>query len=74
MDPDVALVIGVLIGAFSLPSIVSGFSERRAPRISFLTLMVGAGLGYWAISQNPDSYSILGFPDLLIEVVARFIG
>jgi hypothetical protein len=74
MDPDLALVIGVVIGVFALPSIVSAFSERRAPRISFLTLMGGAGLAYWAVSQNPDKYSILGFPDLLIEVAARFIG
>ncbi len=74
MDPDLTLVIGALIGVFSLPSIVSAFAERRAPKIAFLTLMIGGGLIYWAVSQNPDKYSILGFPDLLIEVIARFIG
>ncbi len=74
MDPDLALVIGAIIGVFSLPSIVSAFSERRAPRLSFIIFLIGAGLVYWAISQNPDKYTILGFPDLLIEVVARFIG
>ena len=73
MDPDLTLVIGVLVGVFSLPTIVSAFAERRAPRISFLTLMIGGGMAYWAVSQNPDKYSFLGFPDLLIEVIARFI-
>jgi len=74
MDSDLTLVIGALLGAFSLPSIVSAFAERRAPRIAFLTLMIGGGMVYWAVSQDPEKYSIIGFPDLLIEVIARFIG
>lgn len=74
MDPDLTLVIGVLLGVFSLPSIVSAFAERRAPRIAFLTLLVGGGLAYWAVSQDPERYTVLGFPDLLIEVIGRFMG
>lgn len=73
MDPDLTLVTGALIGVFSLPAIVSAFAERRAPRIAFLTFLVGGGMVYWSVSQNPGEYSILGFPDLLIEVIARFI-
>ncbi len=73
MDPDLTLVIGALIGVFSLPTIVSAFAERRAPKIAFLILMAGVGMVYWAVSQNPGEYSILGFPDLLIEVIARYI-
>ena len=44
MDPDLALVMGVIIGIFSVPSILSAFSDSRAPRASALTILIAFAL------------------------------
>ncbi len=45
MDPDLALVlVGGIGGGFSIPSILSAFSERRPPRASLLTIVIAIGL------------------------------
>ncbi|MFC6761082.1 hypothetical protein ACFQFQ_18870 [Sulfitobacter porphyrae] len=43
MDPDLALVLGIVIGALSIPSILSALSDRRAPRASALTILIAGG-------------------------------
>ena len=44
MNPDLALVLGIVIAGFSIPAIVSAFSDSRAPARSVLD-----GLAWWRI-------------------------
>ena len=74
MDPDLALIIGLILGVFSIPSIMSAFSEGRAPRVAAFTVIAAGCLVVWAVSQKPGGYAIMEIPDVFARVVARFIG
>ena len=43
MTADTALVFGIIIAGFSITSIVSAFSDRRAPRASVITILIAGG-------------------------------
>ena len=74
MDHDLALVIGLVISVFAIPAMVSAISERRAPRIAAVAVIVGGGLAAWAITQKPGGYTISEVPDVIVRVVARYVN
>ena len=73
MDPDLALVLGIVIAALSIPSILSALSDRRAPRASALTILIGGGLILFALQSKPQGYTIEQVPDVFVDVVARYL-
>jgi hypothetical protein len=73
VDPDLALVIGLLIAAFSIPSVLSAISDRRAPRASALTILIGGALILYAMSSKPGGYSLQEIPDTFIRILAQFM-
>ena len=54
MDPDLALIIGLILGVFAVPSIMSAFSEGRPPRVAAFTVIAAGVLIIWAISKKPQ--------------------
>ena len=74
MDADLALVIGLILGVFSVPSILSAFADGRAPRVAAFTMIASGSLIVWAISQKPGGYDIMNIPDVFVRVLARFIS
>lgn len=72
-DPDLALVLGIVIGAFSIPSILSALSDRRAPRASALTILIAGGLILYAIQERPGGVALEQIPDIFVKVVARYM-
>lgn len=73
MDPDLAMAIGMVLGVFSIPSILSALSDGRVPRVASVTLIASGGLILWAISNKPGGYSFSELPHVLISVIARYI-
>ncbi|GLT11836.1 hypothetical protein GCM10007928_40680 [Sulfitobacter porphyrae] len=73
MDPDLALVLGIVIGALSIPSILSALSDRRAPRASALTILIAGGLVLYAAQNKPQGYALEEVPDIFVNVVARYM-
>jgi hypothetical protein len=73
MDPDLALSLGLVIAAFSIPSILSALSDSRAPRASALTILIGGGLVLYAMQAKPQGYSLDQVPDVFVSVVARYL-
>ncbi len=73
MDPDLALVLGIVIGALSIPSILSAFSDKRAPRASALTILIAGGLILYAVQTKPKGYQLGEVPDVFVDVVARYL-
>ena len=57
MNPDLALVLGIVIAGFSIPAIVSAFSDSRAPRAASLMLLLGGGLIAWALTTKTGGYT-----------------
>ncbi|KJS40626.1 hypothetical protein [Roseovarius sp. BRH_c41] len=74
MDPDLAMAIGMVLGVFSIPSILSAFSEGRPPRVAAFTLIASGGLVVWAINNKPGGYSFGDLPEVLVRVIARYVG
>jgi hypothetical protein len=72
MDPDLALTLGIIVSAFSVPSILSALSDSRAPRASALTILIGGALILYAISSSPGGYALNEVPDVFTRVVGQF--
>ena len=74
MDPDLAMAIGMVLGVFSIPSIISALSEGHPPRVATFVLMASGGLVVWAISNKPGGYSFGDLPEVLVWVIARYVS
>jgi hypothetical protein len=74
MDSDLALVIGLVLAALTVPSILSALSDRRAPRASAITILIAGGLIVFAIQDKPGGYRLEQLPDVFISVIARYIS
>jgi len=73
MDPDLIFVIGLVLGAFSIPSMLSAYSEGRAPRVSALVIVLAGGMIVWAFNTKPGGYDFANIPDTFMNVVARYL-
>jgi len=73
MDTDLALSIGMVLAVVSVPSLLSAFSEARAPRFAAGMIFVAGGLIVWAVTTRPGGYSLGDLPHVLISVIARYI-
>lgn len=73
MTPDLILVIGIVLGVFSVPAIVSAISDRRPPRVAALVLIAAGCLVVWAIQKKPGGYSLNDVPQAFVRVIAQVI-
>jgi len=73
MSPDLFLVLGIIIAGFSIPSILSAVSDRRAPRASAITVLIAGALILIAVQSQPGGYTLEEIPDVFVRVIARFI-
>ena len=73
MDSDLALVIGIVIACLAIPSVLSALSDRRAPRASAITILIAGGLIVFAITSKPGGYQLGQLPDVIMNVVARYL-
>ncbi|SLN25688.1 hypothetical protein ROG8370_00926 [Roseovarius gaetbuli] len=73
MDPDLAMAIGVVLGVFTVPSIMSAISDGRAPRVAAFTIIAAGALILWALTNKPGGYNFSDLPDVLVRVIARYL-
>jgi hypothetical protein len=73
LDPDLALVTGLIIFGFSIPSMMSALTDGRAPRASALTLLIAFSLLLYALVQKPNGYSLRDVPDAFANVAGRYL-
>ena len=74
MDADLFLTVGIALGVLTIPSLLSAWTESRAPRLGAIFLMAAAGLVVLAVSQKPGGYKISDVPHVMLEVVARYVN
>lgn len=74
LDHDLFLAIGLIVGVFSVPAIVSAIADGRTPRVAAIVLVAAGGLAAYAITQKPGGYTIDQLPDVIVNVIARFIN
>jgi len=63
LDPDLLLVIGIVLGLLSIPSLLSAFSESRTPRTGAILVLAAGVLIAVALSRNSAGYSFADIPD-----------
>jgi hypothetical protein len=73
MTNDFLLVLGLFFAAFSIPSLIGAYSSGRPPRAAALFVVVGAGRISWAVFQQPNTYSLVDLPELIVNVIARLV-
>ena len=73
MDPDLALVLGIILGVLSVPSVLSALSDKRAPRASAVTILIAGGLILFATQNKPGGVALNAIPDIFVNVVARYM-
>ncbi|MCW1952329.1 MAG: hypothetical protein KIH44_013295 [Octadecabacter sp.] len=74
MDPDLMLVIGLVVGGFSIPSIMGALADGRVPRAAAIAIMIAGGLVVLAVRDKPGGYEINDIPDVFVSVVGRYIN
>lgn len=72
MDPDTSLIAGLVLAVFTLPAIVSAFSDGRAPRVATIVMMAAGGLMVFALTRKPGGYSLHDIPKVFFEVVGKY--
>jgi hypothetical protein len=74
MTADLYLVIGVILVAFTIPAIISAFSESRPPRTAAVLVLIGGGLIVLAVYQTPGGYRIEDIPEVFVRVAGRYLN
>lgn len=74
MTLDLLLAVGIVIAGFSIPAIVSAFSDNRPPRAAALLVLLGGGMVAWALASKPGGYTLDEIPDIFMKAVRYFIG
>ncbi|MEN8894559.1 MAG: hypothetical protein ABF248_00505 [Yoonia sp.] len=74
MDIDLIFVIGCVVLLFSIPAIVSAFSDGRAPRYGTMTLLISTMMIYYATGERPGAYTFETVPDVIMRVIGRYLN
>lgn len=74
MNTDLMLVVGIVICALSLPSLLSAFSENRAPRAGSVLLLIGGLLLVMALTQKPGGYTFAEVPHVFARVIGSYLN
>lgn len=74
MDPDLFLVVGIILAAFSVPGIMSAITDGRAPRASAITILIAGGMVLFAIQSKPGGYSLNDIPGAFSRVIGEYLG
>lgn len=72
MDPDLALVLGLVIAGVSVPAMIAAYSDSRTPRAPALVILIAGGLILYALTTRPGGYRLADVPEVFFGVVARF--
>lgn len=74
MTNDIFLVIGVVVLVLTIPSILSAILDGHAPRTAAISLLVGGGLVFTAVSRQPGGYTIEQVPDVFLRVIGYVVN
>lgn len=73
MDTDTIFVMGLFIATFSVPSMVSAWSDGAVPRVASIVAILGGGMMVWAHAHKIGGYHFDDIPHLIVKVIGKFI-
>ena len=71
MDSDLFLVIGIVMAAFAIPSLLSAYSESRAPRVGSIMVLIASGLIVVALFNRPGGSRVDEVPGAFVRVIGK---
>ena len=74
MDTDLVLVLGIVLCALSIPSLLSAYVESRAPRAGSALLFIGGVMVVVALTQHPRGYGFEDIPHVFYNVIGRYLN
>ena len=74
MEFDFIFVLGLLVAAFGVPSLVSAYADKRRPTRAIMIFLIGGGMIYYAIVMNPGAYSVATIDDVILIVIGRILN
>lgn len=74
MDTDLFMVVGVVVFALAIPSLLSAWVEGRVPRAGSVMVLIGGVLVVTALTQRASGYTFSEIPDVFIRVIGRYIN
>ena len=74
MDPDLFLVIGIVIAALTIPSLISAYIEGRTPRAGAVLMLISGTLIVVGLSKHPGGYALREIPEAFVRVVGRYLN
>lgn len=69
VDTDFVFILGLLMGALAFPTLLSAFSEGRAPRLAALLIVMSISMISFAALQRPTGYTLAEVPQVFERVV-----
>lgn len=73
MSHDQILVIGIIICALAIPSLLAAYSESRPPRAGAIMVLIGGVLLTYALTQKAGGYRFEQIPHIFVQVIADVI-
>jgi len=73
MTNDLYLVIGIVVLALAIPSVLGALLDHRAPRVPAIMILIGGGLVTLAVTQQPGGYTLEDIPNAFVRVIGQFI-
>ncbi|MFZ5963393.1 hypothetical protein ACOXXX_10610 [Thalassococcus sp. BH17M4-6] len=74
MEPDLSLVIGLVVAVFAIPAMVSAISDGRPPRAASVAVLIAGGLIVYAINTKENGYRMDQIPGVIYRVIGQFTG
>lgn len=73
MTTDYVMAIGLVIGLFSIPAMVSGYAESRFPRGAMAAFILSVAVIVLMWVANPARYSFAELPNVVVRVIADIL-
>lgn len=73
MDYDLLLILGLVLLALSIPSLLSALIDDRPPVVAGIGMTLGIGLAVWGALGGDQGLNPANLPRLLFEVLGRYL-
>ena len=73
MDTDIILIAGIVLGALSIPAMLSAISDGNAPRVPVFMILISGAMIVFAFVMHPGGYAISDVPDVFFSVIGRYM-
>ncbi|SFL69856.1 hypothetical protein [Shimia aestuarii] len=73
MTADYVMTIGMVIGLFSIPAMLSAYADERFPRGPMAAFILSAAVIVLAFVMNPGRYTVAEMPNVVVRVIADIL-